>query len=70
MKQLASLGEYANATQLAECLGLSRSGLYALQRRGDFPAGIKLGRCRRWAVSQIKEWLEGLQASENGGQSA
>lgn len=62
MKQLASLGEYANATQLAECLGLSRSGLYALQRRGDFPAGIKLGRCRRWAVSEVREWLAGLQA--------
>ena len=64
MKQLASLGEYANATQLAECLGLSRSGLYALRKRGQFPNGVRIGKARRWNVYDVAAWLAAQASSE------
>ena len=66
MQTLEALGTYANATQLAECLGISRSGLLQLCKRGQFPRGFRLGHNRRWSVSEVKAWLE-RQAANDGG---
>ena len=53
---------YLTVQEVAEMLRISRSTLYALIQHGQFPAGIKLGRSRRWAVGELKEFL----ASEAG----
>lgn len=37
---------------------LSRSHIYALARRGQFPAQISLGRkCARWRESAVRQWI-------------
>jgi len=37
---------------------LSRSHIYALVRRGQFPAPVKLGpKCARWVESDVDAWL-------------
>ena len=51
------LSSYVNATTLAKSLGISRVGLLSLVKRGEFPAGVKLGHSRRWNVAQVNEWL-------------
>jgi len=42
---------------------LSRTHLYALIKRGDFPAQRKMGyKCSRWVESEIEEWVGKLAA--------
>lgn len=53
------LSSYVNATTIAKSLGISRVGLLSLVKRGEFPAGVKLGHSRRWSVAQVNEWLDG-----------
>lgn len=39
--------------------GLSRSGIYQLVRRGEFPLPIKLGRrASAWLESEVSAWIE------------
>lgn len=53
------LGTYYNATQLSQALGVSRSAIFSLARRGALPPGVKVGHARRWAVSDVKQALKG-----------
>ncbi len=40
--------------------GLSRSSLYAMTNRGDFPHSVKLGiRSVGWLRTDIEKWIEG-----------
>lgn len=55
---LSELGAFVNAKELSRALGLSRTGLYSLCRRGELPAGIRIGHSRRWCVSEVKDWLQ------------
>ncbi|ATI81438.1 helix-turn-helix transcriptional regulator [Sphingobium yanoikuyae] len=42
---------------------LSRTHLYALIKRGDFPAQRKMGyKCSRWVESEIDAWVTKLAA--------
>ena len=49
---------YVTANELAKALRISRCGLYALVRRGELPSGFRLGRSRRWDMSQVRAWLD------------
>ena len=51
------MNSYVTAKQIAEALGLSKSGFYTLYRKGKFPAGIKIGHSRRWNLEAIQDWL-------------
>ena len=52
------LGIYLSAAQITRAFGICRSGIFALMNRGEFPAGIKIGRSRRWALSDVQAWLD------------
>ena len=51
------LGSYVGVRELSRALGLSRTGIYTLCRRGELPQGIRLGHSRRWNVQEISEFL-------------
>ena len=51
------LEEYVTAVTLAKSLGISRVGLYNMVKRGELPAGVKIGKSRRWRVSLVNEFL-------------
>ena len=53
---------------LVAITGRSRSTLYALIAKGEFPAQIRDGRrCSRWIASEVSRWLdEHAQGSANG----
>ena len=53
------LGTYLSASQITSAFGICRSGIFTLMSRGEFPAGVKIGRCRRWALSDVQAWLDG-----------
>ena len=52
------LDSYMTATELSRVLGISRSGVFTLCRNGHLPKGIRLGHSRRWAVSEIRDFLK------------
>lgn len=42
---------------LAQCQ-LSRSQIYSLVARGEFPEPIKIGRSARWLAKELEAWIE------------
>ena len=54
----AKLDNYATAKQIAQALVLSKSGFYSLCRRGQLPAGVKVGHSRRWRIDEVNAWLD------------
>ena len=50
--------EYLSAKELSAKLGLSKFTLHYLAKHSkNFPAGIKIGRARRWKISEIEAYL-------------
>jgi predicted DNA-binding transcriptional regulator AlpA len=47
-----------DATGVATMLGVSRRHVQALDSAGKLPAGISLGRCKRWKKSEILAWID------------
>ena len=60
----ADLGVYLSATQITRAFGICRSGIFALMKKGLFPVGVKIGRCRRWSLSEVQEWLKRQKEGE------
>ena len=58
---LSEQGAFMNAQQLSQALGISRSGLFQLVRRGELPAGYRFGHSRRWCLGEVQEWLKEQQ---------
>lgn len=54
----AKLGEYLTAKEISETFKIARSGIFNMVKRGDFPAGVKIGACRRWTLQEVKTWLD------------
>lgn len=63
--EVEGLGTYLTAAQITSAFGICQACLFNLMKRGEFPAGVKIGRCRRWALSEVLSWLEG-QTQEEG----
>jgi prophage regulatory protein len=48
--------------QLLEVIGLSNTTQWRLEKAGDFPARIKLGRSSvGWHLDEVEAWLKGRQ---------
>jgi excisionase family DNA binding protein len=47
-----------DAAGVARLLGVSKRHVQALDSSGRIPAGISLGRSRRWRVDEIRQWCE------------
>ena len=45
-----------DAAGVAKLLGVSRRHIQALDSSGRIPAPIKLGRCSRWSIEEIRRW--------------
>jgi len=57
-------------TDITSNLGLSRSHMYALIQKGEFPKPIKLSeRSSAWLESEVQDWVESRIASRDGGVS-
>lgn len=60
---------------VVKATGLSRTTLWRLERRGDFPKRIRLGpNSTGWIQSEIQEWIEsrprGMSGSGSNQESA
>jgi prophage regulatory protein len=63
MQTLIRLSDVLNRT------GLSRSAVYDLAQRGEFPQQIKLsdhGRASAWVAAEIDSWIDARIAASRG----
>ena len=48
-----------DSKEVCKLTGYSRSGLYRIMKRGDFPLPIKIGtRANRWKLAEIQNFIE------------
>ena len=60
MANTQELERYLTAAELASTLGVSRSNIFKLAKRGLLPRGLKLGHSRRWSVSDVQQALSAM----------
>lgn len=51
--------EMVNATTAAAIVGVSRRSWWRFVAEGRAPKPIRLGRCVRWRVLDIRDWIKG-----------
>lgn len=54
-----------DARTVARRLGISAKHLMRLVDRDQFPSPLRLGRCCRWSVRVIDEWIRAKNTSQN-----
>ena len=45
------------ARETAQALGISERSIWRFSANGTLPKGILLGRCRRWSLAAIEEYI-------------
>ncbi len=56
------------STDITSNFGLSRSHMYALIQKGEFPKPIKLSeRSSAWLESEVQAWIDARIAARDGG---
>ena len=66
---MSSLYRVIKMKELVGEVGISRSYIYALQARGEFPMPIRLvkgGRATGYLRSEIDDWMKGRIAATRG----
>ena len=48
---------FLNLKQVMQKTGLSKTHIYRLMQRGDFPEKIKVGASSYWLESDIENWM-------------
>ncbi len=54
---------FISSKEIARILGISKSGVFQLTQRGEFPVGIRVGRNRRWRLSEVEDWIASQEAA-------
>lgn len=56
--------------EVERCTALKKTHIYALVKKGEFPAPIKLGaRASAWLASEVSQWVQDrIEASRAGGE--
>lgn len=57
------------AKEFAAILGVSLRTIDSMDRRGELPACLKIGRSRRWRAADIQDWIEERLRKEAAHQS-
>lgn len=50
--------EWVTDREAARLAGVSRSTWRTLSAEGRAPAGVRIGRSRRWSLAEVRAWLE------------
>ena len=56
--------QFLTVKDLAERYSMNKCTIYSLLRSGKLPAGVKIGRSRRWKLCVIEDFEASLQRRE------
>lgn len=57
-------GRLMDAAEVAELLGVPKTWIYEMSRKGEIPT-VTLGRYRRFRREAIEAWIEGQETNNN-----
>lgn len=63
---LSGLDPLLSIDELAEYLGVSIKTIYDWRQNGRGPVGIRMGRHLKFAVSDVRAWLDNRRESQPG----
>ena len=55
--------KFLNVSEVAQRYGLAKVTIFAKAKAGEFPAGIKIGRSRRWSIDDLEEFEQNLKGA-------
>ena len=58
-----NIQKFLNVSEVAQRYGLAKVTIFAKAKSGDFPASIKIGRARRWSVTELEEFEQNLKGA-------
>lgn len=61
MTETVTLSKFATASEIASLFNLSRSSVHKLSKKGEFPKPLQIGRCLRWNVEDVQQWIKTKQ---------
>jgi len=64
MTETITLSKYASAKEICTLFNISKQTIHRLSQGGKFPKPIKFGRCLRWNVESVKNWLNQQEQGE------
>ncbi len=56
--------EYLTMQEVMNMYRLSKPAIYSLIKRGILPQGLRLGKSRRWTLTELKEAEKALRLKE------
>ena len=66
MNKAESIGVFISSKDIARLFGISKSGIFNMLKRGEFPEGIRVGRNRRWRLSEVSAWIDVQESAMKG----
>lgn len=61
---------FISSKEIGRMFGISKSGVFNLLKRGEFPEGIRVGRNRRWRLSEVEAWIDAQESAMKGAVNA
>ena len=58
MNKIEIKSELIGIKGLAVLLNVSETSIRRLDRTGKIPLVLKIGRSKKWSISEVREWLE------------
>ena len=58
MNKIEIKSELIGVKGLAVLLNVSETSIRRLDRTGKIPLALKIGRSKKWSISEVREWLE------------
>jgi prophage regulatory protein len=63
-----SLGRLIGLPEVIRTVGVCKSSIYAMIRRGEFPKPVKpRPRCSRWFEQEVVDWIEVCKSARDVG---
>lgn len=62
--------KFLSSKEIGRIFGISKSGVFNMLKRGEFPVGIRVGRNRRWRLSEVQAWFDAQEAAMKGAVNA
>ena len=57
---------FLSSKEIGLIFGISKSGVFNMLKRGEFPVGVRVGRNRRWTLSEVQAWYDAQKAAMKG----
>lgn len=66
MREVLGDDAFIGVDDMSKILGVSRTSIYRLKERDDFPRFIKFGQCIRWRIGDVRAYARNINPELSG----